>query len=282
MSLQIWVWALPLVALGAAAWTVLRQRRRRSRRLYQQHLERALADGILTEAEAQELASVREERDLSAAEVRMVAVSLYRRALKDAVADARITEEEDETLRRMRHQLGLSDQDLAEDVAQLQRIRLFAGIERGDLPLIDSPVPLAEGEVAHWAVQGTLADQLVVPGRRTGLRAISFEIDGSATFSASGERSALRPSSEVLPTDLGFVLITNRRTMFRGARRTVSIPHMKLRTLDLFQDGVALAETDPPHSSFLLVSDPELTAAVLLCAARKRQSELKNLTTRSA
>lgn len=282
MRVQIWFWALPLIALGAAALSVLRRRRLRSRHLYQQHLERALADGILTEAEAQELASVREERDLSAAEVRMVAVSLYRRALKDAVSDARITEEEDETLLRLRHQLGLSDADLAQDVGQLQRIRLFAGVERGDLPVIDSPAALAEGEVCHWVVQGTLADKLVVPGRRTGLRAISFDVGSNAEFSASDERSALRPSAEMLPTDIGVVLVTNRRTMFRGARRTVSVPHMKLRTLELFQDGVALTETDPPHSSFLLVADPELTAAVLLCAARKRQTELKNLTTRSA
>jgi len=282
MILQISVWALSLLAAGAGSWTLVRRRRLRGRHLYQQHLERALADGILTEAEAQELASVREERDLSAAEVRMVAVSLYRRALKDAVADARITEEEDETLRRMRQQLGLSDTDLAQDVRQLQRIRVFAGIERGDLPQIDAPVKLAEGEVCHWVVQATLGDQLVVPGRRTALQAVRFDVTSSAPFSAVGERSALRPSSEILPTDIGFVLITNRRTMFRGARRTVSVPHMKLRALELFQDGVALAETDPPHSSFLLVNDPELTAAVLLCAARKRQNELSNLATRSA
>lgn len=282
MLTPLWIWLLPVIVTGAAGGVFLRRRRVRSRRLYQEHLERALADGILTEEEAQELAAVREERDLSAAEVRMVAVSLYRRALKAAVADARITEEEDETLRRMREQLALSDADLAADVAQLQRIRVFAGVERGELPSVDSPTELGEGELCHWVVQATLADQLVVPGRRTALRAISFELGGDAPFSASGERSGLRESAEILPTDIGLAVVTNRRTIFKGARRTLSIPHMKLRTLDLFQDGIALEETDPAHTSYLLVSDPELTAAVLLCAARKRQQELKNLTTRSA
>jgi len=271
-----------VVAVAGAGWTFVRRRRLKGRRLYQQHLERALADGILTDEEAQELAVVREERDLSEAEVRMVALSLYRRALKDAVADARITEEENETLSRMREQLALSDADLAADVAQLQRIRVFAGVEREELPRVDSPTPLAEGEICHWVVQGTLADPLVVPGRRSELRAVTFVVDSTTPFSASGERSALRPSSEVLPTDMGLVIVTNRRTIFSGARRDVSIPHMKLRTLELFQDGMAFDETDPAHTSFLLVNDPELTAAILLCAARKRQRELKNLSTRSA
>src|SRR5438067_7920849 len=112
---QIWLWAVPILAGGAAGLAFLRRRRVGGRALYQQHLERALADGILTEEEIQELASVRAARDLSDAEVRMVAVSLYRRALKDAIADSRITQEEDATLQRLRTQLGLSDADLAAD-----------------------------------------------------------------------------------------------------------------------------------------------------------------------
>lgn len=282
MGLQIWLAIIGVMGAGGAGIGLLQRRKVRGRRLYQQHLERALADGILTEEEANELAEVREKGDLSAAEVRMVAVSLYRRALKDAIADSRITEEEDDTLRRLREQLALSDHDLAADVAQLQRIRVFAGVERGELPLVDAPTELAEGEICHWVVQGTLADQLIVPGRRTALHAISFDIASTEPFSASGERSSLRPSEEILPRDIGLAVITNRRTLFHGAKRNVSVPHMKLRTLDLFQDGIALAETDPSHSSFLLVNDPELTAAVLLCAARKRQNELRNLTTRTA
>lgn len=282
MGLQLLLGAVPLFLAATAGMLYVRRRRVRGRRMYQQQLERALADGILSKQEAQELADMRAQRDLSDAEVRMVAVSLYRRALRDAVADSRITEQEDETLQRMRAQLGLSDADLRADVEQLQRIRVLAAVERGELPLVDAPVQLADGESCHWVIQGRLADQLVVPGRRTELRAISFEVGSVTPFSVSGERSQLGPSCEILPTDIGMVVVTNRRTLFSGARKTVSIPHMKLRTLDLFQDGVALDETDPAHTSFVLVNDPELTAAILLCAARKRQAELKNLTTRSA
>lgn len=267
-----------LAVTAAAAGAFVRYRRARNRRLYQQSLERALADGILTDEETRELASVQAEHELTEAEVRMVALSLYRRALRDAVADSRITEEEDEVLQRLRTQLGLSDRDLRGDVAQLQRIRLLAEVERDHLPHVEAPMPLASGEQCHWVIQARLADRLSTPGRKSELRKIRFEVASQVVFSAEGDRSELRASDEMLPTDMGVLLITDRRTLFRGARRTVNVPHLKLLSVELFKDGVAIEESDPARRNFFIVDDPELTAAVLLRAARDRTSQLKNLT----
>ena len=267
-----------LAVSAVAAGAFVRYRRVRNRRLYQQSLERALADGILTDEETRELASVRAEHELSEAEVRMVALSLYRRALRDAVADSRITEEEDEVLQRLRTQLGLSDRDLRGDVAQLQRVRLLSEVERDHLPHVDSPIPLASGEECHWVIQARLADRLSTPGRKSELRQLNFQVAAATVFSANGDRSELRTSDEMLPIDMGVFVVTDRRTLFRGARRTVNVPHLKLHSVDLFKDGVAIEESEPARRSFFLVDDPELTAAVLLRAARDRTSQLKNLT----
>lgn len=278
----LWLTLGLAAAAAVSGLTFLRYRRLHGRRLYKESLERALADGILTEDEARELKSVREQRDLTEAEVRMVALSLYRRALRDAVADSRITAEESDELAVLRTHLGLSDRDLRADASQLRRICLLSEIERQHLPLIDSPVALANGEQCHWVVQARLADRLVTPGRRTELRSVSFDLAANEPFSAEGERSDLTSSDQVLPTDLGVVVVTNRRTLFRGARRTVVVPHMKLGRLELYKDGIALQQSDPAQHNYLIVDDPELTAAVLLCAARIRRGELSGLTTRSA
>lgn len=280
MTLFLWLVPLALGAIGAAVF--VRYRRVQGRRLYKQSLERALADGILTEEETRELESVREKGDLSEAEVRMVALSLYRRALRDAVADSRITEQEDATLQRLKVQLGLSDRDLRDDVAQLQRVQLLAELEREHLPYVDAPVPLSTDEKCHWVVQARIADRLSMPGRKSTLSSISFDVAAETPFSALGERSALDESDEILPVDVGILVVTHCRTMFRGARRTVVVPHKKLHQLELYKDGVALEQSEPAHRYFFIVDDPELTAAVLLCAARIRRQHLASLQTRTA
>ena len=277
----LWV-VLGLASSAAAGVTYLRQRKLHGRRLYQESLERALADGILTEDETKELASVRQQRDLSEAEVRMVALGLYRRALRDAVADSRITAEENEDLQRLREQLGLSDRDLRDDGAQLRRVCVLSEVERGHLPHVDAPVQLASGEECHWVVQARLADRLAAPGRKSELRSVSFDVASYEHFSAVGERSVMRQSDEMLPTDMGVLLVTSRRTLFHGARRTVIVPHMKLSTVELYRDGLSVEESEPAHRSYFIVDDPELTAAVLLTAARLRRRELSGLTTRTA
>jgi len=258
-----------LVAGGVGLY--LRGRRRRARALYMAHLESALADGILTEAEAAELESLRTASDLSEREVRMVGLALYRRALREVVADARVTPEEEANLRRLQMQLGLTEHDLASDRDQIRRMRLLAQIEDGRLPEVRAPLDLAADETCHWVVRATLCSPLAL-GRREPV-GVLFRPDGAEPFHVVGEREALEPNPAILPLDLGMLVITSRRAIFRGAKRRVDWPHARLETLTLYRDGLALTTADERGPRFLLVEDAELTAAILLLAARRRRIE---------
>ena len=273
---------LVAILAGAIAFT-LRRRRTHARELYQHHLEDALADGILTEDEAERLASLREDKALSAEEVRMVALTVYRRALRSAMSDSRITLEEDETLQRLQKLLGLNPTDLKGDRDQLQRVHLLARIERGELPRVSTPVPMDSGEVCHWVVQARLAQKLTIPGpARPPLARASFLVEAATPFHITGERDSLHASEDIMPLDLGMLLITSRRTLFRGARRTAVLPHLKLVRMELYSDGIRLETGDGGPGLFLLVDDAELTAAILLTAARGRRSELRGASGRTA
>jgi hypothetical protein len=263
-------------ALGAVLLVLLTRRRRKARVLYQRKLESALADGILTAEEIAELDHFRAERDLSQAEVRMVARAIYRGALRQAMAGARTSGEEDAALRQLQGQLGLTEADLGSDVTHLSRLRMLARVESGDLPVVDSPIALVPNEYCHWVVQCTLADELDLPrSARTELRGARFEITGDAPFHAGGERAPLRPSERVLPTDLGILVVTSRRTVFQGAKRTISVPHARLQGITLYRDGVQLDEIGGAARGYLLVDDEELTTALLLQAARRRRAEIR-------
>src|SRR5262245_2484602 len=267
-----------LLVLATLALLQMQRRRLHARELYQHYLEDALADGVLSEEEADELASLREEQALSEAEVRMVALSIYRRALENATADARVTTDEDATLRRLQKLLGMSEVDLRDDRQQVQRVHLLARIERGDLPRVSAPVQLENGEICHWVVQARLAQKLTIPGApRPALRFVEFRVDDITPFIITDERAALRPREEVMPLDLGMLLITNRRVVFRGARRHALLPHNKLVSIRLFADGLALDAGPEGHPLLFLVDDAELSAAVLLSAARARRHDVRGV-----
>lgn len=263
-----------IVVTGGAVW--LARRRTAARQLYRRALESAMADGTLTPDEVAELERIRQEKDLTADEVRVVARTLYRSAIQSALADERLSEEEDETLARLQAQLGLSEEELGEDLVKLARLRLLARVETGELPSVGTPVSLAPHERCHWVVQASLADRLDLPRRtRVDLEGTEFVLNARKPFSAAGPREELRPNEEILPVDLGMFVVTSRRAIFQGARRTVTVPFARLDAVTLFADGLRLKETGNRTSHFILVEDAEVTVAILLQAAQRRREEIR-------
>lgn len=265
---------LALVALTAlaGAWR-LSWRHERARAVYGAELEKALEDGVLTPEERLQLARLKEERDLSDADVRFAALALYRRALTEATADARVTEEEEGALARLQAQLGLTDADLEPERGHLERLNLLARLERGVLPVIVSPVALPPGELAHWVVHATLCEWIAVPGSpRRDPPHLSFRVDAAEPFYADGPRAPLGPSPHVLPIDLGILVITGRVTLFRGAKRRYDVPHSRLTGVALYRDGLRITVSGPAAAYSFLTADPELTVAVLLRAAREARA----------
>jgi hypothetical protein len=274
-SLPIFLLLIAVAAVaGGIAWR--RSSRQAARRLYRTTLESALADGMLTHEEIEELDRVRREKDLTAAEVRMVAKTIYRGALRAALIDEQLTPEEDQTLARLQLQLGLTERDLGEDSERLARLRLLAQVSRAELPRVDSPVALAPQEVCHWVVQATRAERLELPRRsRAAIAGVRLDVAGTAPFSAAGTREALRPNEEILPADIGMLVVTSRRAVFQGARRSESVAFARLDHVMLYSDGLRIVETGGHESGYLLVDDAEVTAAVLLQAARRRREEIR-------
>jgi hypothetical protein len=268
---------LSLVVLLFAVAAHLQARRRSARLLYRRRLEAALSDGTLTPDEIDELEGLRMAKDLTQAEVRMVARAIYRGALRDVLADARLIPEEDNALRALQAQLGLTDEELDRDHLQLSRLRLLAQIEAGTVPEIEAPIALVPHERCHWVVQATFAERIGVARGTDSLHGVRLTVTGSEPFRVDGKRVELRPNEAILPVDLGILVVTSRRTVFQGAKRTVSIPHARLDTVVLFSDGLTVEEIGGNSRGYLLVDDADLTAAVLQQAARKRRAEIRPL-----
>ncbi len=276
--------ALVLLVAGVLVWF---RQRRAGRALYHERLLDAVADGVITQEELAELDALRRKHDLSSTEARVAALVAYRRVLAEALEDAELTPDEDRTLERLQEQLGLDERELRADRTQLCRARLLTRVVNGELPHAEIPgIQLVPGEQGHWFVRATFAERTGIErGART-LRALEFDVDADVAFSPLGERDALGPRAEILPSDVGVLAITSRRVVFQGARRTISLPHARLALVALHSDGVRLDEAPSNHADpqavrtarFFLVDDPELTAAVALYSARQRRGEIRPAT----
>lgn len=273
-------WLITLLVASFFALLALRsvelRRRRRARTEYQRLLRQALDDGVLSAQELEQLEAVRTKGDLTSDEVRMAALAIYRGALRDAAADARLTSDEDATLTRLQDQLGLSDRDLARDLPQLSRLRMLARVAGGNMPEVHAPVPLVPDERCHWVVQAAIAERIPLPEvRRRPIAGVGFAVMSHDPFAATGARDPLRPAADILPSDIGVLVVTSRRTIFQGARRTVSVPHARAEHIELYADGVRLDEISRSRSRYFLMEDPELACAIMLQAARTRRAEIR-------
>lgn len=281
MEIAVLLAALAVLLALAAGW-YLRQRRDEARALYEQQLEAALADGILTPEETAGLRELRASRELTEAEARMVALAIYRRALRDAAADARFTDDEQQLLARLQAQLGLTVEDLSADREQLHRLWLLSRVERGRLPRLRSPLPLAEQELCHWVVRASLAQRTGLPdATRREPAAATFSLDEDRPFEVNVERDALDADPRILPIDVGSIILTDRRLIFRGAKRRLQLAYVMLSQLSLYRDAIRVASSDGTSAMFL-VEDAELTAAILLRAARLRRLDLGGRPARTA
>ena len=273
-------WIIPLLVASFFALLWLRsfelRRRRHARAEYQRLLKQALDDGVLTAEELQELETARAKGALTPDEVRMAALAIYRGALREAAADARLTPHEDATLTRLQNQLGLSERDLGTDLSQLSRLRLLARVAEANMPEVQSPVPLVPDERCYWVVQCTMAERIALTrSARRPLAGLSFSVLSAEPFAATGPRDPLRPAPDILPSDIGVLIVTSRRTIFQGARRTVSVPHARAEHVKLYADGVRLEEISEARRRYFLMEDPELACAIMLQAARIRRIEIR-------
>src|SRR4051812_32549277 len=131
---------LPLILIVGIAYFIVRHKRLNvARETYSQALADAVADGVLTPDEVEELSTLQKKGALSANDVRSLGLGIYRDALEAAAADAHLTPDEDAALSRLQQQLGLTDEDLQSDLMQVARLRTMARIEEGHFPEVRSP-----------------------------------------------------------------------------------------------------------------------------------------------
>lgn len=240
------------------------RRRGRSREQFLFAVREALRDGLLTDAEWRHLHELQDELGLSDEDIRRLRGEVYHAAVTAVRADDRLTPEEEATLSKLIAHFGVDQATLERSRRNLARYRLLYELEQGRLPEIDVPglVPV-RGETVHWLEPAELLEERVVDRRyEGGSSGFSFRIARGVYYRVGGHRGRLVSEKALVPVSRGEFVITSRRLIFRGDRKSTTQHWSHVIDLQVYNDGVLIGSSRRKTPILLRFTQPDDTDIV--------------------
>lgn len=145
-------------------------------------------------------------------------------------------------------------------------MRLLSEIKEGNLPTVAvKNVVLQKNETPYWLEPASLYEERVVRRRyEGGSHGVSIRIAKGLSYRVGAQRGQMVSDTAAVPVSTGSLIVTNRRVIFQGDRKSFSFRLDKLLELECYQDGIRL--TDDKGKPRLVKFDDgstEVFAAVL-------------------
>lgn len=202
----------------------------------------ATADGIVSAEEANSIASLVGELGLSLETVMDSKIDAYKAAFNAAMRDGDLSSEEMKALDDMRVALDIPEAMVEKTQNEIARLRMLSIIRGGELPEINA-VGLVKkrGEIVHWAQPAGLIENKVTRKKwEGGSSGVSIRLMRGVTWRVGATRGHFVPVEETLMTSVGWLLISNQRTIFRGDRKSFQFDLDQLLEYGFYQDGMRI------------------------------------------
>jgi hypothetical protein len=240
---------------------------------FRTELFEAVADGKLTDAEIESLGSLKASLGITDDEVRKLRAKAYEAAFKLAKADGAITQAEERELQRIQTALSIPESELTSSKRELARLRLVAEIQIGNLPTVATPtLILQKTELAHWIEPASLIEERVVGRRYEGSSSgVSFRIAKGVTYRVGASRGRLVVDKANVAVSSGDLILTNKRLVFRGDKKSFNYRLDKLLDVQLHSDGMLLTDSagKPRIVTFQSSGNADIVGAILTQAINR-------------
>ena len=215
-------------------------------RAYLGLLEAAAANGAAEPQAFERLAEIETLVRLDPEFRQRARLDAYSRAHVEAVSDHDLTEAEEQALDRARAALGLTDEELADELALVERLRELRAIRDGDLPVVEAATRLSGRELCHLESEGRLLKQRLL-----------------RSFSRDGQRYKVR--GYVVDKE-GTLLVTSRRVALVHEGVT-SFPLGKILDVEVDQDRQLLVLTRDGVATPTCLTTPDALRAGAIVSA---------------
>jgi hypothetical protein len=189
-------------------------------------------------------------------------------ALRDVLTDDVLTEQEETHIDKLLSALGIDFSDLAHRNYALFEEAAVARINDGRPPRADgAPLMTQPGETAYATFTVALMKEVVDREMRGGSAGVSVRIAKGVTYRAGQVRAhSVVVGTHLEAQDSGHLVVTDRRAVFMGTKKTLEFRRDRLVGLSQYADGLRLSVSNRQTASlfrFARGSSPAIAAALL-------------------
>jgi hypothetical protein len=212
----------------------------------------AVSDANLSDEEKRQIQQAAVKLGLSREELGSIRGKAFHAAAEQVVSDGVVDEAEIARLDDIHGFLQVADHESDHAWRYVLRLRLATEIRAGNLPgndrdaraLLEVPgLVLGANEVVHWVEPGDLLEERVVRrGYAGGSAGVNVRVVRGVSVNVGRHGGQLVSERGIVPVSGGSLVLTSKRIVFRGDRKSFQMPLGKL--LEYVADGAMVRVTD--------------------------------------
>lgn len=210
-------------------------------------LLKAASDGKLTKEEMDELDAKKVELGLTDEDVKGMKADVFAAAFTATKSDAQVTKEEEGELLSIQKYLGLADTDIQHNKKELARLRLLNEIQQGNMPVLPpvSNLVTQKGEKVYWVEPVILAEEKVIrKSYQGGSHGVSLRLMKGVSYRVGSSRGHLVSETGIVAVSEGEMIITSKRVVFRGDKKSFATKLDNILDTQLFTNGFQFSENN--------------------------------------
>ncbi len=225
-------------------------------KIYRKSFSEAVSDGRLSSNELAFLEKLEQDLKLPkklaekiSAEVRTNYFSNY---VATATADMRLSPDEEDEMEAIAKSLDINVKVENKTQMQLLQLKKYWALENLDIPSVQNNLALQKGEKCYMNIRNVSWNELRTVRRNIGYSGLStsFRVAKGVYLTSGSYTARTITSDQMTQLDTGSVYLTNKRLIFSGNRRNITVRLDKVLYITPYKDGVEI-EKDSGKTPFL-------------------------------
>jgi hypothetical protein len=236
---------------------------------------KVFAKNGLKEQDTQEvLARYRQDglRDIQAVQMRV-----YADFAEEIIGSLDADESDFARMEQLRDSLGLTGNETCNVDRKINQAMLLSQVRAGKLPTAPYvPIPLRQGEVAHFSFTGTSFLQERVTGQRYegGSAGLTIPLGDGFALQTGSQRGQFKTEVGLVEIDRGTLVLTSERLVFSGPQKAFGIELGEILRVDPARGAISVVRDSADESAkpfFFANDDPGMIGiAIMACIDAKR------------